>query len=205
MKAHSAEVSEVAHSAGVVYRKVYSGVPVARLLWCQPRGFFFTCSRLFCLFLRRMARATSKLTRLVALRFAMRPAPALRLPDLIPSWPRVVRIWPLLTNSDTNCRTSARVRRFRAATCCSPLIHSLQHRFPSSNGCVARTLTLIRAVVHGVRRWAWYSDDLCPRRERVGPHAARPNSRKRTNGSLEGCKYWGVRPRGRPSSVGGFG
>ena len=35
---------------------------------------------------------------------------------------------PLFTNSATNCRTTARVRRLRVASCCSPFIHQLKHR-----------------------------------------------------------------------------
>jgi len=188
MKAHSAEVSKVAHSAGVVYRKVYSGVPVARLLWCQPRGFFFTCSRLFCLFLRRMARASSKLTRLMALRFAMRPAPAMRLPDLIPSWP----VW---------CGFGRRSQTL-TLTAEPPLVSvAFPHRTGVLLGRLRYFVPLFMVFVVELGIVMTFA-----RVEKgYGPHAARPNSRKRTKGSLEGCKYWGVPPRGRPSSVGGFG
>src|SRR5271157_5428635 len=57
-------------------------------------------------------------------------------------WQNSLRPIPLLTNSVTSRRTSARVRRLRAATRCSPFIYPLQHRLRSSNRCVARTLTL---------------------------------------------------------------
>ena len=43
---------------------------------------------------------------------------------------------------DTNCRTSARVRRLRAGICCSPFMPTLQHGFHSSDRCVAPTLTI---------------------------------------------------------------
>jgi hypothetical protein len=33
----------------VLYKKVYSGVPVAGLLWCQPRGFFLAVHALVAL------------------------------------------------------------------------------------------------------------------------------------------------------------
>src|SRR5271157_2742797 len=56
-------------------------------------------------------------------------------------WQNSLRPIPLLTNSVTSRRTSARVRRLRAATRCSPFIYPLQHRLRSSNRCVARTLT----------------------------------------------------------------
>src|SRR5208283_2061140 len=57
-------------------------------------------------------------------------------------WQNALRLIPLLTNSATNWRTSARVRRLRVATCCSPVMPTLQHRLDSSDRCVARTLTL---------------------------------------------------------------
>jgi hypothetical protein len=38
-----------------------------------------------------------------------------------------LRLIPPLTKSATNCWTSARVRRFRTITCCSPFILLLQH------------------------------------------------------------------------------
>jgi hypothetical protein len=50
---------------------------------------------------------------------------------------------PLFTNSATNCRTSARVRRPRTATCCSPFMPTLQHRFHSSTGAFLRRLRTI--------------------------------------------------------------
>ena len=48
---------------------------------------------------------------------------------------------PLLTNSATNCRTSARVRHLGLEDCVFAVIQQLQHRHDFANRCVGQTLT----------------------------------------------------------------
>jgi len=52
-----------------------------------------------------------------------------------------LRLIPLLTNSATNCRTSARARRLGADNSVFAVIRTLQHRPRLPNRCVGQTLT----------------------------------------------------------------
>ena len=56
-----------------------------------------------------------------------------------------LRRTPLLTNSTTNCWTSARVRRLGADNSIFAVIRTLQHRPRLSNRCVGQTLTVQRS------------------------------------------------------------
>jgi hypothetical protein len=56
-------------------------------------------------------------------------------------WQNSLRRIPLLTNSATNCCTSARVRRLDADNLFSTVIQLPQHRQVFANRCVGQTLT----------------------------------------------------------------
>ena len=134
-----------------------------------------------------MARASSKLTRLMALRFAMRPAPAMRLPDLIPSWP----VW---------CGFGRRSQTL-TLTAEPPLVSvAFPHRTGVLLGRLRYFVPLFMVFVVGLGIVMTFA--------RVEKGTARmqpdPIPAREPKGSLEGYKYWGVRPRGRPGSVGGF-
>src|SRR5271163_1458013 len=57
-------------------------------------------------------------------------------------WQNSLRRIPLLTNSATNCCTSARVRRLDTDNLFSTVIQQPQHRQVFANRCVGQTLTV---------------------------------------------------------------